>query len=124
MVITEAKIRMIIKEEIKKVLNENQNSIKIPNYYIREIEDTIEITFDVFVNGKQVEDIEQSFQSYSIPEDVEEIINEILSNNLHIAYKIKDMNYDEDEALKLMRAGITFDPQTFDNELKSIINQK
>ncbi len=123
MVITEAKIRMIIKEEIKKVLNENQNSIKIPNYYIREIEDTIEITFDVFVNGKQVEDIEQSFQSYSIPEDVEQIINQILSNNLHIAYKI-DMNYDEDEALKLMRDGITFDPQTFDNELKSIINQK
>jgi len=119
MVITEAKIRMIIKEEIKKVLNENENPIKIPNYYIRKIEDTIEITFDVFVNGKQVEDIEQSFQSYSIPQNVDEIINEILSNNLHIAYKI-NIDYSEEEALELMKTGITFNLQRFANELKSI----
>ena len=120
--LTESYLRSMIKQVMKESeMKQNQSQINISEYSITQIGDTstFDITFDVYKDGKKIEPIEQSFNSYAISTAADEVIKEILLNNLHIAYQT-NLDLEEEEALKIMLDSVTFNKKNFARDLMQV----
>lgn len=123
MLITERKIRSIIKEEIKRLLKENQDELRIGKFYINLYEDTVDVTLDVFVNGQQTDDINYTISAYDARRDPAAILDTIAEDNTYLAYQVNE-DIEPEQALELVRSAMdSINKEQFINEIMQITQQ-